>query len=155
MMSIHSIAWILFKIFITLPLSLNAAIASNGMHWSYVTLFELKQCHLKKSISSRDPKLKIQSKNFKQTVLRILISRDVSLSFETSIYSRMAKKQRCSCCLFSICVYVYLKAYQTFYSFSTYMFNVSSGICLELAAKFHCLWLQYFVGYAPRLYIFI
>ena len=103
----------------------------------------------KKFIRSRDQNLKSNRKTF----LRILISRDVSFSFETS-FTPHAKKQRCSCCLFSICVCVF-EGISNILLFLTYMFNVSSGICLELAAKFHCLWLQYFVGYAPRLYIFI
>ena len=38
-----------------------------------------------KKIFQQSSKLKIQQKNFKQTVLRILISRDVSFSFETSL----------------------------------------------------------------------
>lgn len=109
----------------------------------------------KKIIRSRDQNLKSNSKTLNKRFseywfLEIWVfllkhrftpawlrNKDVLVAFSQSVY---------------MCIWRHIKH---FILSGTYMFNVSSGICLELAAKFHCLWLQYFVGYAPRLYIFI
>ena len=48
-------------IFITLPLSLNAVIASNGTHWSYVTLFD-RNAISKKNTRSGDQNSKSNRK---------------------------------------------------------------------------------------------